>query len=49
MIIEVNTPGGRGTVWGIDRGKVIVEHDFMYLVEYEASQVKGVDITENPQ
>ncbi len=42
-MIEVNTPQGRGTVWGIDRCKVIVEHDFMYLVEYEADQVEGVE------
>ena len=45
-MIYVNTPQGRGTVWGIDRNEVLVEHDFMYLVGYPLDQVEGVDADE---
>ena len=39
-MIEVQTPRGRGIVWGIAPGKVIVEMDFMYLVEYDPERIK---------
>lgn len=40
LSLQVATPGGRGVVWGIEPGKVLVEHDFMYLVAYDIDQVK---------
>ena len=36
---EVITPGGHGRVWGIEGGKVLVEMDFSYLVEYDPQDV----------
>ena len=38
---EVTTPGGPGIVWGIDKGKIIVEHEFSYLVEHNLEDVEG--------
>ena len=40
--IYVNTPHGPGQVWGIDRGKVIVEVDYTYLVEFDPEDVDGL-------
>ncbi len=42
-IIRVMTPCGPGIVWGIDRGKVLVEMDYSYLVEFDMEQVKGME------
>ena len=39
--IYVNTPLGPGTVWGIDRGKIIVEVDYTYTVEFAPKDVDG--------
>ena len=36
---EVMTPDGHGRVWGIEGGKVLVEMDFRYLVEYDLEDV----------
>jgi hypothetical protein len=41
--IRVMTPCGPGIVYGIDRGKVIVEMDYMYLVEFDPEQVERVE------
>ena len=38
---EVTTPGGPGRVWGIDKGKVLVEMEFSYLVGYNLEDVEG--------
>ena len=38
--IYVKTPHGPGTVWGIDRGKIIVEMDWQY-VEFDPEEVDG--------
>ena len=40
--IRVQTPVGVGQVWGIDRGKILVELDYKYLVEFNPGQVKHV-------
>ena len=32
--IMVFTPCGVGKVWGIDRGQVLVEMDYVYLVSF---------------
>ena len=40
--IYVKTPHGPGQVWRIDRGKVIVEIDYTYLVEFDPEQVDGL-------
>ena len=39
--IYVKTPHGPGTVWGIDRGKIIVEVDYTYTVEFDPEDVDG--------
>jgi PAS domain-containing protein len=43
--IEVMTPSGPGIIWGIDRGKVIVEMDYSYyeLVEFDPEDVEGIE------
>lgn len=41
--IEVMTPSGPGIIWGIDRGKVLVEMDYSYLVEFEPEQVERIE------
>jgi hypothetical protein len=41
--IRVKTPVGVGQVWGIDRGKVLVEMDYMYLVEFDPGQVERIE------
>ena len=41
--IRVKTPVGVGTVWGIDRGKVLVEMDYMYLVEFNPEDVERIE------
>ena len=41
--ITVKTPGGVGRVQGIDRGEVIVEHDYQYLVGYPIEQVERIE------
>lgn len=41
--IEVMTPAGPGIVFGIDRGKVLVEMDYSYLVEFEPEQVERIE------
>ena len=38
-IVRVMTPCGPGIVFGIDRGKVLVEMDYTYLVEFEPGDV----------
>ena len=43
MTIRVNTSLGPGQVWGIDRGKIIVEMDWQYLVGYPVEQVERVE------
>ena len=40
MTIRVNTSLGPGQVWGIDRGKIIVEMDWQY-VEFDPEEVDG--------
>lgn len=39
----VMTPAGFGEVWGIDNGKVLVEMDYRYLVEFDLKNVEGID------
>lgn len=41
--IVVLTPCGPGVVWGIAPGRVIVEHDYRDLVEYNIEEVEGVE------
>ena len=41
--IRVMTPGGPGILWGIDRGKVLVEMDYSYLVEFDPEDVEGIE------
>ena len=41
MTIRVNTPLGPGQVWGIDRGKVIIEMDYSYLAYFDPEDVDG--------
>ena len=41
MTIRVNTPLGPGQVWGIDRGKIIVEMDYTYTVDFDPEDVDG--------
>ena len=41
--IEVMTPSGPGIIWGIAPGKVIVEMDYMYLVEFDPEDVEGIE------
>lgn len=41
--IEVMTPSGPGIVWGIAPGKVLVEMDYGYLVEFEPGQVERIE------
>ena len=41
--IVVLTPCGPGVVWGIAPGRVIVEHEWQYLVEYNIEEVEGVE------
>lgn len=41
--IRVMTPCGPGILWGIAPGKVIVEMDYMYLVEFGLEQVEGIE------
>ena len=38
---NVMTPGGPGTVWGIEGGQVLVEMDFSYLVAYDIEDVEA--------
>ncbi len=40
--IEVMTPSGPGIIWGIGPGKVLVEMDYSYLVEFEPGDVERV-------
>ncbi len=42
--IEVMTPSGPGIIWGIDRGKVLVEMDYSYLVEFEPGDVERIEL-----
>ena len=39
----VITPCGVGRVWGIAPGKVVVEFDYEYLVEFPLSDVKSYE------
>jgi hypothetical protein len=39
----VTVDGILGKVWGIDRGKVLVEFDYMYLVAFDPEKVVGAD------
>lgn len=39
-IVRVMTPCGPGIIWGIGPGKVLVEMDHRYLVEFEPDQVE---------
>lgn len=41
--IYVKTPGGVGILWGIDRDKVLVEMDYMYLVEFDLEDVERIE------
>ena len=41
--IEVMTPSGPGIIWGIGPGKVLVEMDYSYLVEFEPEQVERIE------
>ena len=41
--IEVMTPSGPGIIWGIDKGKVLVEMDYSYLVEFEPGDVERIE------
>ena len=41
--IEVMTPAGPGIVWGIGPGKVLVEMDYSYLVEFEPGDVERIE------
>lgn len=41
--IEVMTPSGPGIVWGIAPGKVLVEMDYSYLVEFDPEDVEGIE------
>lgn len=41
--IRVMTPCGPGILWGIDRGKVLVEMDYSYLVEFDPEDVEGIE------
>ena len=41
--ILVLTPCGPAVVWGIEPGKVVVEHDWQYLVSYKIEEVEGVE------
>jgi hypothetical protein len=41
--IEVMTPCGPGILWGIAPGKVIVEMDYSYLVEFRPEDVEGIE------
>ena len=41
--IRVITPIGPGIVWGIAPGKVLVEVDYTYLVEFDPGDVEGVE------
>jgi len=41
--IYVKTPAGAGILWGIDRGKVLVEMDYMYLVEFNPEEVERIE------
>ena len=41
--IWVKTPAGIGQVWGVDRGKVLVEMDYMYLVGMRLDQVERIE------
>jgi|GEM_PF-2469530 len=41
--IRVKTPVGVGQVWGIDRGKVLVEMDYLYLVEFNPEDVERIE------
>ena len=46
-IYDVTTPHGVGQVWGIDRGKVLVEMDYMYLVEFAPEEVEGLETADS--
>ena len=41
--IHVKTPHGPGQVWGIDRGKVIIEMDYSYLAYFDPEDVEGTE------
>lgn len=41
--ITVMTPAGVGQVWGIGRGEVIVEFDYMYLVSFKPEEVEFLE------
>ena len=41
--IEVMTPAGPGIIWGIGPGKVLVEMDYSYLVEFESGDVERIE------
>ena len=41
--IQVQTPVGAGILWGIAPGKVLVEMDYTYLVEFDLGQVERVE------
>ncbi|HHY01156.1 MAG TPA: hypothetical protein GX531_07295 [Methanothermobacter sp.] len=45
--IEVMTPVGTGIVWGIEPGKVLVEMDYSYLVEFEPGDVEREEERDN--
>ena len=40
---EVKTPSGVGYVWGIGPGKVIVEMDYHYLVEFDPEEIEPLE------
>ncbi len=41
--IEVMTPAGPGIIWGIGPGKVLVEMDRRWLVEFEPGDVERIE------
>ena len=41
--IRVMTPAGSGIVFGIDRGVVLVEFDYRYLVEMKPEIVERIE------
>ena len=42
-VIQVLTPVGVGQVWGIGPGKVLVEMDWMHLVEFDLEDVERIE------
>ena len=41
--ITVQTPGGVGQVFGIDRDVVLVEMDWQYLVQFRLDQIERIE------